>query len=146
MILLKILQESSDESLSGSLCIMVSEKLRYGRGMGAVNERNFSMAGRGRAGSADPGESVVAFGTTERAEVRSRSFGVSADRVTSIDIMVDTDLFTVGGTEFAACDLGPGGFTIGKLGRFIFVVVVVPDWVALLTAEDAADRVRLSAA
>src|SRR5271168_1807876 len=142
MILLKMLSICPDESLYGSRCMMVSEKLRYGRNFGAVIERNVS--GKRGAGTADPGKGIVSLGTTKGADMCSRSFRVRTDGATTNDVVVDTDLFTVRGTESTVCDFCPGSFPVGEFGRFVLVIVVLSDRMAFFTAEDAADRVRLS--
>ena len=87
---------------------------------------------------ADPGKGMVSFGTTKGADMCSRSFRVRTDGATSGDVVVDTDLFTVGGTESTVCEFCPGGFSVRKFGRFVFVVIVLCDWMTFLTAEDAA--------
>src|SRR5271156_3100669 len=144
MILLKMQLIGSDESSYGSRCIIVSEKLRYGRSFGRVVERNISV--KGGTGTANPGKGMVTFGTAKGADMCSRSFRVRADGTTSIDVVVDADFFAVRGTEFTVCDFRPGRFSIGKFCRFILVMIVLSDWMAFFTTKDAADRVRLSAA
>jgi hypothetical protein len=69
-----------------------------------------------------------------------------AGGVGSVNVVVDTDFFALGVAKFPVNDLRPDGFPIRELRRYVLVVIVLADRVSLLTAEDAADRVRQSAA
>jgi hypothetical protein len=69
-----------------------------------------------------------------------------ADGGGSVDVVVDTDFLALGSAKFPINDLRPDGFPIRELCRYVLVIIVLADGVSLLTAEDAADRVRLSAA
>ena len=64
------------------------------------------------------------------------------DAVGAANIVIDTNLLAVGGAKFVVGDLGPGWFTVGKLGRGDTIAIVFPNRVAILTAEEAAGQVR----
>jgi hypothetical protein len=64
----------------------------------------------------------------------------------SPDVVINADLFPVWSTEATIGDLGPGRFAIREFCRCATVVIVLANGMVQFTAEDAADRVTLSAA
>jgi hypothetical protein len=74
--------------------------------------------------------------------VSSHSLGMGAVVVTSTNVIVDTDLLAVGSAEFAVGNSGPSWFAIREFGWSGTVTIVFPDWVAILTTEEAAGQVR----
>lgn len=76
----------------------------------------------------------------------SDAFGMGTDDCASDDVVVNTDLFALGVAKTAVIDFCPGRLSIGKFSGGISVAVMLADGVTLLTAEDAADEVRLPAA
>ena len=94
----------------------------------------------------DPAEGIVGLGTTEGAEMCSCAIRMGADSRGATDVVIDTDFFSVRSTEATVGDLRPRWLAIREFGCRVPVGVMFADRVVEFTAEDAADRVTLSAA
>ena len=66
---------------------------------------------------------------------------VGADGIASANVIIDAEFLAVWHAEAAIGDLSPGGLAVRELCWQVTIAVVFPNWVAQLTAEDAAEWV-----
>ena len=86
------------------------------------------------ARSTGPGEGMVGFGTAERTKVCSSSIRMGAcNEHGSTDVVINTELFAVGGTENTVDDPCPSLLTVGKLCWCGAIAVVFADGVIKFT-------------